>query len=55
MAQKITVVLEDEKLSAYEQAVAGPQNPVTVSRAVHQSPGDGISRRSRGSSSEPHW
>jgi hypothetical protein len=28
----ITVVLEDGKLSAYEQAVAGPQNPVTVSR-----------------------
>jgi hypothetical protein len=28
----ITVILEDGKLSAYEQAVAGPQNPVTVSR-----------------------
>jgi hypothetical protein len=28
----ITVILEDDKLSAYEQAVAGPQNPVTVSR-----------------------
>ena len=28
----ITVILEDEKLSAYEQAVEGPQNPVTVSR-----------------------
>jgi hypothetical protein len=28
----ITVVLDHGKLSAYEQAVAGPQNPVTVSR-----------------------
>jgi hypothetical protein len=28
----MTVVLEDGQLSAYEQGIAGPQNPVTVSR-----------------------
>ena len=29
----ITVVLENDKLTAYEQAIPGPQNPVTVSRS----------------------
>jgi len=28
----ITVVLEDGKLTAYEQAISGPQDPVTISR-----------------------